>query len=66
MSSEGFYELDVAAGAARRPGPEPRSPERGEQWVERTLHYVSTDPGGCWVAEVDGEMVGFATSFTAS
>ena len=38
--------------------------ERGEQWVERTLHVLRTDPGGCWVAEVDGEMIGCATSLT--
>ena len=31
--------------------------------MERTHHYLGTDPGGCWVAEVDAEMVGFATSF---
>jgi hypothetical protein len=31
--------------------------------VRRTLHYLATDPAGCWVAESDGEMVGFATSF---
>ena len=45
------------------PSPQPRSPGRAGQWVDRTLHLVRTDPGGCWVAEVDGEMVGFATSF---
>ncbi len=28
----------------------------------RTQHFLTTDAGGCWVAEVDDEMVGFATS----
>ena len=63
LSAEGFYELDRRLARRGDPDPEPRSPERGGQWVERTLHFLRTDPGGCWVAEVDGEMVGFATSF---
>jgi GNAT superfamily N-acetyltransferase len=64
LSSESFYEVDRRLARRDDPDPEPRSPERGAQWVERTLHYLRTDPGGCWVAEVDDEMVGFATSFT--
>lgn len=40
-----------------------RSPERQRIWQERTAHLLGTDPGGCWVADRDGEMVGFATSF---
>ena len=64
LSSEGFFELDSRLAPRGGPDPEPRSPERGVQWVERTLHLVRTDPGGCWVAEVDGEMIGCATSST--
>jgi GNAT superfamily N-acetyltransferase len=64
LSSEGFYELETRLAARGGPDPEPRPPERGDQWVERTLHVLRTDPGGCWVAEVDGEMVGFATSIS--
>jgi GNAT superfamily N-acetyltransferase len=64
LSAEGFYELEARMAPRGGPDPEPRSPERGGQWVERTLHLLRTDPGGCWVAEVDGEMVGFATSLT--
>jgi GNAT superfamily N-acetyltransferase len=63
LSSEAFHEVDRRLVRRGQPDPEPRSPERGEQWVARTLHYLGTDPGGCWVAEVDGEMVVFATSF---
>ncbi len=63
LSSESFFEVDTRLARRDDPDPEPRSAERGEQWVRRTLHYLATDPGGCWVADVDGEMVGFATSF---
>ena len=31
--------------------------------VRLTRHLVETDPGGCWVAETDGTVGGFATSF---
>jgi len=63
LSSESFYEVDLRLTRRGDPDPEPRSAERGGQWVERTRHYLATDPEGCWVAEVDGELVGFATSF---
>ena len=64
ISSEGFYEVDARLAPRGGPEPQPRSPARGAQWVERTLHVLRTDPGGCWVAEVDGEMTGCATSLT--
>jgi GNAT superfamily N-acetyltransferase len=64
LSSEGFYEVDARLAPRGGPEPQPRSPARGAQWVERTLHVLRTDPGGCWVAEVDGEMIGCATSLT--
>ena len=31
--------------------------------MERTRHFLRTDPGGCWVAEDETGMVGMATSF---
>jgi GNAT superfamily N-acetyltransferase len=64
LSSHSFHDLDRRLRRWGEPEPEPRSPDRGAQWVDRTHHYLRTDPGGCWVADVDGEMVGFATSFT--
>ncbi len=64
LSSEAFLEVDRRLARRDDPDPEPRSAERGAQWVTRTHHYLATDPGGCWVADVDGRMVGFATSFT--
>jgi GNAT superfamily N-acetyltransferase len=63
LSAEGFYELDSRLAPRGGPDPEIRSSERGGQWVQRTLHFLDTDPEGCWVAEVDGRMVGFVTSF---
>jgi hypothetical protein len=32
-------------------------------WRARAEHLLRTDPAGCWVAERDGRMLGFATSF---
>lgn len=40
-----------------------RSPVRASRWCERTRHFLETDPDGCWVADVDGAMAGFATSY---
>lgn len=40
-----------------------RSPARQVQWRVRTEHLLRTDPGGCWVADREGAMLGFATSF---
>lgn len=38
----------------------PRSIGEASAWQQRTRHLLTTDPGGSWVAEIDGEMVGFA------
>jgi GNAT superfamily N-acetyltransferase len=40
-----------------------RSPEAQAMWRVRAEHLLATDPAGCWVAERDGTMLGFATSF---
>jgi len=40
-----------------------RTPEQQAQWRTRAEHVLGTDPAGCWVAERDGTMLGFATSF---
>jgi GNAT superfamily N-acetyltransferase len=63
LSADGFHELDVRMHRAMWPAPVPRPPHRGEVWALRTRHFLRTDPGGCWVAEDEHGMVGFATSF---
>src|SRR3954453_1483131 len=64
LSAEGFYELDVRAHRPGLPVPELRSTSRTAAWLERTAHFLETDAGGCWVAEDDTGMAGFATSYT--
>ena len=39
------------------------TPTRARRWITRTNHLLATDPGGCWVAEADGQLAGFAVSF---
>ena len=62
LSAEAFYELDLRAFPRSSPDPELRPVSRADDWVRRTEHFLRTDQGGCWVAEDDTEMVGFATS----
>jgi len=40
-----------------------RSPEQQAMWRARAEHLLVTDPAGCWVADRDGSMLGFATSY---
>ncbi|MDH2416789.1 GNAT family N-acetyltransferase [Nocardioides sp. CER19] len=61
LSDEAFAALPQrSAGAARSAR---RTSAHSAAWVRRTTHLVGTDPGGCWVAEDEGRMIGFATSF---
>ena len=63
LSDEGFFELDSRTRRATGPAAERRSQAHRAVWLERTLHLVRHDPGGCWVAEDETGMVGMATSF---
>lgn len=63
LSDESFHELDVRTQPADRRPPAHRSAEHSAGWRRRVEHFLETDPGGCWVAEDDSGMVGFATSF---
>lgn len=64
LSAEGYHELDTRTFQRAWPDPVPRSPERAVAWRDRTSHLLGTDPGGCWVADHDGDVVGFTVSFT--
>lgn len=63
LSGRAFLELDAATRTPGEPEPQQRSAEGAAAWQVRTRHFVSTDPAGCWVAESDGRMIGFATSY---
>jgi GNAT superfamily N-acetyltransferase len=63
VTAVGFHELDTRMFRRSWPDPQLRPPERSAHWIRRTEHLVGTDPGGCWVAERDGEMLGVVVSF---
>jgi len=63
VSDEGFFELDTRMRRVSEPQASRRSDVHRATWIERTSHFVDTDPGGCWVAEDDTGIVGIATSF---
>jgi GNAT superfamily N-acetyltransferase len=55
---------DVAFTPMAEPGMSTaRTPLQQAQWRQRAEHLITTDAGGCWVAERDGAMLGFATSY---
>ncbi|HEX8779874.1 MAG TPA: GNAT family N-acetyltransferase, partial [Nocardioides sp.] len=62
LTAESYHELDTRALPREWPDPRPRPPERSGFWVERVRHTLRTDPGGCWVAELDDRVVGCAVS----
>ncbi|MEO9324760.1 GNAT family N-acetyltransferase [Nocardioides sp. C4-1] len=62
LSDTAFLELDRRLQRRDEPDPQPREASRRSDWLTRTRHFLTTDPGGCWSAELDGELIGFATS----
>jgi GNAT superfamily N-acetyltransferase len=62
LSAQAYLEVDRRSAQRAWPEPAPRSGERAADWHTRTEHLIRTDPGGCWVADRGGEVVGFATS----
>src|SRR5579862_7703509 len=63
VTAVGFHELDTRMFRRSWPDPELRPPRRGANWIARTQHLLTTDPGGCWVAELDDQLLGVAVSF---
>lgn len=57
-----YFEVDRATFQRSWPDPEPRSEAGRTDWLAKSRHKLATDPGGCWVAEEDGVVVGLATS----
>lgn len=57
-----FLDADRRSRRIGDPEPEPRSPAARAQWIERMRHFLEVDPDGCWVADEEGEIVGFAIS----
>lgn len=63
LSADSFLAVDEETWTSRLPSPERRSPARASAWIARTCHFLTTDPGGCWVAATGDRMVGFVVSF---
>lgn len=62
LTATSYFEVDRRTRHSDWPEPRIRPPERQANWIQRTRHTLLTDPAGCWVAEVDGQIVGCAVS----
>lgn len=62
ITATSYYEVDTRTYPRTWPDPVRRPPGRHDAWINRARAALRTDPGGCWVAEVDGEVVGGAVS----
>jgi GNAT superfamily N-acetyltransferase len=63
VTAIGYHELDTRMFRRSWPEPQLRPPDRVAGWMNRAGHLLGTDPGGCWVAEQDGRLLGVAVSF---
>ncbi|GAA1920812.1 hypothetical protein GCM10009797_13130 [Nocardioides hwasunensis] len=62
ITATSYHEVDTRTHQRSWPDPVRRPAARHGHWIRRTGQALVTDPGGCWVAEVDGEVVGGAVS----
>jgi len=62
LTAEAYYELDTRTFPPSWPAPVLRPTRRSDGWIARTTHVLSTDPGGCWVAEDETGLLGVAVS----
>ena len=62
ITATSYYEVDARTYQRAWPDPVRRPATRNPAWIARTRAALTTDPGGCWAAEVDGEVVGGAVS----
>ena len=63
ITATSYYEVDARTYQRAWPDPVRRPATRnGALAPTRPAQALATDPGGCWVAEVDGEVVGGAVS----
>jgi predicted N-acetyltransferase YhbS len=62
VTGDGFFDHEVRTQRADWPEPRRRSPARAELWSRRARHMLGTDPGGCFVADIGGDVVGAVMS----
>lgn len=62
ITATSYHLVDVQTYQRAWPEPVRRPPARNGAWTARTRAALETDPEGCWVAEVDGVVVGGAVS----
>jgi len=62
VRNEGFLDLDRRTLPRSAPEPRPADDADSQRWTARTAFVLETDPRGCWVAEDDRAILGFATS----
>lgn len=62
LTGRAYTEVDRRTFQRDWPAPTPRTPARDAAWSARTAEALRTDPEGCWVAELDGRIVGCAIS----
>jgi GNAT superfamily N-acetyltransferase len=59
-SAATFLEADRRSRRVDEPEVQPRSASASQQWIDRMRFLLGVDPGGCWVAADEDEVIGFA------